>query len=414
MTWVRPVVKALRAQLGHDPEQVRLSVVLSPCVHAGGTEDEIATSFPEVNRVQGPEHFWPFLLWGRTAQNWDWRSNGVVLFLGGDQFFTVVVGKRLGYRRVTYAEWSARWLPWIDSCGLVRETVPVPTQHQHKCRIVGDLIAEAQTSNTDGEQIRHTLGLSPDMHLIGLLPGSKRAKLMLGVPFCLAIAETLQQHLPHTQFVIPVAPTLSVQSLAQYADSEQNPLLKEIEGQTAQLVQPETGLPFFLTAGGTQITLWTVAPAYDLLSLCELCVTTVGANTAELASLAVPMVVLLPTQKLEVMRAWDGLPGLLANLPGIGTAFAKLINGLILKRGIGLRAWPNIWAHREIVPELVGHLRPTLVAEQMADLLQSPTVLAQMRNDLQQIRGQTGAAIKLASLIQDTLCEPSDPLLPEI
>jgi lipid-A-disaccharide synthase len=39
----------------------------------------------------------------------------------------------------------------------------------------------------------------------------------------------------------------------------------------------------------------------------SLCLTTVGANTAELGSLAVPMIVLLPTQQLDAMRAWDGL-----------------------------------------------------------------------------------------------------------
>jgi lipid A disaccharide synthetase len=403
MTWVRPVVKALRAQLGSDLEQVRLSVVLSPCVHASGGEVAIATSFPEVNRIQGPDQFWPFLLWGKTAASWDWRPKGVVLFLGGDQFFSVVVGKRLGYRIVTYAEWSARWLPWIDRCGVVSERVKVPVQHQHKCSVVGDLIAETQSTGIDQGNIHHALGSSPETQLLGLLPGSKPAKLMLGVPFCIAIAEALQQQLPQTQFVIPVAPTLTLQALAQYADPQQNPILTHIEGQSAQLVQPETHLPYLLSPGGTRIQLWTASPAYDLLSLCQLCVTTVGANTAELASLAIPMVVLLPTQKLEVMRAWDGIPGLLANLPGVGTAFAKLINGWILKRGLGLRAWPNIWADREIVPELVGHLHPATVAQQIADLLLSPTALPQIRHDLKQVRGQTGAAAKVATLVQEAL-----------
>lgn len=407
MTWVRPVVKALRTQFGPT---ARLSVVLSPCVHASGGEVAIASTFPEVDRVQGPEHFWSFLLRGKTAESWDWHPKGVVLFLGGDQFFSVVIGKRLGYRIVTYAEWSARWLPWIDRCGVASAQVKIPTQHQHKCRVVGDLIAEAQSVGTDKHKIHHALASSSEHLLIGLLPGSKPAKLMLGVPFCVAIAEALQQILPQTQFVIPVAPTLALSDLAQYANPQQNAVLTDIEGQSAQLIQPETGLPYLLSSGGTRIQLWTASPAYDLLSLCQLCVTTVGANTAELASLAVPMIVLLPTQKLEVMRAWDGVPGLLANLPGVGTAFAKLINGWILKRGLGRRAWPNIWANREIVPELVGHLRPSEVAQQIVDLLRSPTALPQMRHDLQQVRGQTGAAAKMTALVQEALALDSKPI----
>ena len=41
-TWVRPVVKALREKLGHNREQVRISVVLSPCPNASGKEAAIA------------------------------------------------------------------------------------------------------------------------------------------------------------------------------------------------------------------------------------------------------------------------------------------------------------------------------------------------------------------------------------
>ena len=40
-TWVRPVVKALREQLGHDISQVRISVILSPCPHASGKEARV-------------------------------------------------------------------------------------------------------------------------------------------------------------------------------------------------------------------------------------------------------------------------------------------------------------------------------------------------------------------------------------
>ncbi len=79
-TWVRPVVKALRQKLGDDRSVVRISVVLSPCPNATGKEAAIALSYPEVDRVQAAEHFWQFLLRGKTDENWDWRSRGVVVF----------------------------------------------------------------------------------------------------------------------------------------------------------------------------------------------------------------------------------------------------------------------------------------------------------------------------------------------
>jgi len=90
----------------------------------------------------------------------------------------------------------------------------------------------------------------------------------------------------------------------------------------------------------------------------------VGANTAELGALAVPMIVLLPTH-LDAMRAWDGIPGLLANLPVVGTGMANVINWLALRQ-LGLLAWPNIWAQSEVVPELVV-LQPQVVAKLALD-----------------------------------------------
>ena len=143
-------------------------------------------------------------------------------------------------------------------------------------------------------------------------------------------------------------------------------------------------------------------PAYHLLSQCCLCLTTVGANTAELGALAVPMIVLLPLQQLDAMRSWDGLPGILANLPGVGSSFAKLINWWMAKNK-GLFAWPNIWAQEEIVPELVGNLQPEAVGEMVLDLLENPGKLDAMRDKLRSVRGESGAAKKLAILVREEL-----------
>ena len=397
-TWVRPAVQALRQQLGNAGTQARISVVLSPCPHATGKEAQIARSYPEVDRVQASEHFFPFLLWGKTAENWEWYETGVVLFLGGDQFFTVVIGKRLKYRTVIYAEWDARWYRWIDKFAAMKPEVfaKIPEKYAKKFTVVGDLIAEVGK----GKSGRAGTGEPPlrKIELIGLLPGSKAAKLALGVPLCLSIAQSIHRIRPDTRFVIPVAPTIDVQTLARFADPEQNPCLHLFENASAelQLTQP----PFLQTANNLQVELWTQTPAYDLLSECSLCLTTVGANTAELGSLAVPMIVLIPTQQLDAMKAWDGLPGLLANLPLVGSVFATAINWLIWQLGKGkLYAWPNIWAQEEIVPELIGKLEPDAVAQLAIDYLSHPDKLAQMGDRLRAVRGESGAAKKIAELV---------------
>ena len=134
---------------------------------------------------------------------------------------------------------------------------------------------------------------------------------------------------------------------------KKNPMSQYFGGVSASLIDSEK--PYLQTSTGLQVELFLEHPAYDLLSKCSICITTVGANTAELGSFSCTNdCFLLPTQQLDAMRSWDGIPGLLANFTFNGfLVFAKLINWFFLRRK-GLLAWPNIWAQKEIVPELVG------------------------------------------------------------
>ncbi len=410
-TWVRPVVRAIRQCMGDDRQQMRISLVLSPCPNASGREVAIAQTYPEIDRVQGAEHFFSFLLWGKTAEGWDWRDRGVVVFLGGDQLFPVVIGKRLGYSTVVYGEWETRWHAWIDRFGVMKPELidRVAPKYAHKLTVVGDLMAEAAAFQSEQLKISELLQIEEGQDLIGLLVGSKPSKLAQGVPLCLAIAHHLHAICPQTKFVIPVAPALDLLTLAKFADPIQNPIASAFGNPAAELVQTQ-GSAYLKTSEGLQVSLWTESPAYSLLSQCRLCFTTVGANTAELGSLGVPMVVMLPTQQLDAMRAWDGLPGLLANLPGVGTLFAKLINACFLwyLRTHRLLAWPNIWAGEAIVPELWGHLQPQQVAEVGIDWLHHPEKLEQISHKLRQIRGEAGAAQKLAQLVKQAANEQPD------
>jgi len=390
-TWVRPVVRSLR-ELGVP--NMRISVVLSPCPNATGKEAAIVQAYLGVDRVQASAHFWQFLLWGKTVDNWDWSDRGVVLFLGGDQFFTVAIAKRLGYHTVVYAEWAARWHNLVDRFAIMKPEIlnRVSPKYAHKFTVVGDLMAEVQADAGSGEEWSH--------ELIGVLPGSKVAKLAQGVPLTLAIAEHVHAARPETKFVIPVAPTLDLQTLARFADPAQNPVAQHFGFKGAELILSES--PILKTTTGLCVDLWAQAPAYDLLSRCSLCLTTVGANTAELGALSVPMIVLLPTQQLDAMRAWGGIPGILANMPLLGSSMAKAINWIVIQRA-GLLAWPNIWAQEMVVPELVGLLQPSVVAEMVLDFLAHPEKLAAMRTKLRGIRGNPGAAQKIAVIVAEVI-----------
>ena len=399
-TWVRPVVVSLRKLFGNDRSQIRISVMLSPCPHSTGQESIIVENYTEVDRVQSSESFFPFILFGKTSDNWDWRKKGIVLFLGGDQFYTLLVGKRLGYKVVTYVEWEARWYRWLDSFAVMNQSVinKVPQIYQSKFIVVGDLMADFDPTPLD---ILKMVG-SP---IIALLPGSKKGKLTQGVPLCLAIAKYIYQKRPNTHFILPVAPTLNINDLVYYAQSNHNPLIKEMGGVEASLIVRNFNKvkKYFLQINnGLEIELINESPAHAYLRKCCLALTTVGANTAELGALGIPMIVLLPTQKLDAMRTWDGIPGILSSLPFIGSKFAKFINAQVIREG-RLFAWPNIWAKEKIVPELVGELQSDQVAEKVLDFLDNPSKLQQIHSNLLKVRGDSGAAFRIASIIKDQL-----------
>ncbi len=394
-TWVRPVVQELRKTLGNDRQELRISVVLSPCPNGSGEEVNILKSYPEVDRVQSAEDFYPFLLFGKTKDNWTWYPQGIVIFLGGDQFFPIVIGKRLGYKTLIYAEWIARWHSLIDHFAIMNESLMdgVKEKYRSKFTVVGDLMVESQNYLQLDSQ-------KPDQQItIGILPGSKALKLQTGLPFTAKVAELILEEKPHTRFIIPVAPTVTVDKLAKYGDRQVNPLIDLINGTTCELVVGDQ--PKLVTDQGVELELHTQFPAYDILSQCDLCLTTIGANTAELGALGIPMIVLVPVYQLDSISVLDGLPGLLSKLPLVGKIITKTFNTALLKQ-VGDRkfAWPNIWANQYIVPELIGSITPEEVANLALIYLDSPEKLLDMRQKLQKVRGSAGASQKIVEIVR--------------
>jgi hypothetical protein len=394
-TWVRPLAEQLHTLYPlrplHNQGLAGLHLVLVPCPNATGQEHAVARSWGLFERVVPAKRFWRFLL--RPHRHGRWPRHGVVVFLGGDQFWTVLLSARLGYRHLTYAEWVARWPRWNDRVALMGAAAAdrLAPRWRSRARVVGDLMADLP------EAARQSDPLPGGGCWVALLPGSKRAKLQVGVPFLLATADRLATLRPDCHFLLPVAPTTSIQELWAYGTGS-NPLASHYLDGAPRLEQAPEGGPLLRTPRGTLIHLEVRHPAHGPLSQCALALTTVGANTAELGALGVPMIVLVPTQHLHQMQAWDGGLGLLARLPGLRRLLGVALTAWRMRHR-GLLAWPNISAGRLVVPERVGAVTPDQIAREAADWLADAQRLAGMREDLRQLRGAPGAVEAVARMI---------------
>ncbi|MFY8148514.1 MAG: glycosyl transferase [Prochlorococcaceae cyanobacterium] len=394
-TWVRPLARRLHELLPLRPlvpgAPWSLRLVLVPCPNATGREPSVARGWGLFERIWPAHAFWGLLL--RPHRQAAWPRQGVVVFLGGDQFWTVLLSARLGHRHLTYAEWIARWPRWNDRIAAMGPAAAdrlVPRWRQ-RCTVVGDLMADLSAQARAEDPL-------PPGEWVALLPGSKRAKLQVGMPFLLETADRLRALRPSCRFLLPVAPTTSVEELLGHAGPA-NPIQRHYGSGVPLLEASATGAHrSLLTPAGTRIELLESHPVHGALSQCRLALTTVGANTAELGALAVPMLVLVPTQHLQVMQAWDGGLGLLARLPLLRWLLGVALTAWRMRQR-GFLAWPNITAGRAVVPERVGPITPEGIAAEAADWLAHPDRLAGMHDDLRSLRGQPGAVASLAELV---------------
>tara|TARA_Y100001968_G_C19348472_1_gene713354 strand:- start:436 stop:1356 length:921 start_codon:yes stop_codon:yes gene_type:complete len=301
---------------------------------------------------------------------------------------------------MTYAEWIARWPFWNNKIVVMSDRVveKLPKRIQPRCSVIGDLTADlTETSKIDDPL--------PSGKWIALLPGSKSAKLKIGIPFFLDVADKISISMPNCKFLIPLAPTTNINEL-KYFGSSKNPISKQYNSGIKSITQAnnkqERGI--LITKNSTVILIQEKHPAYSDLIQCDIALTTVGANTSELGSLNIPMIVVVPTQHILAMEAWDGLLGLIARLPILKWCLGLFISFIKLKKR-GYMAWPNISAKKMIVPERVGHITTSQIAEETIDWLNSPTRLSGQKEDLQTLRGSKGAAKKFCQQIINLLVE---------
>ena len=117
-----------------------------------------------------------------------------------------------------------------------------------------------RTKYQHGEALQR-LGLRKNMTTVALLPGSRRAEVNRLLPEMLKAAVLIKDERPETQFVLPLADSISPESIASMMDAKQV---------TVHIVQNDT---------------------YDALAVSDIAIVASGTATLETALLDVPMVI---------------------------------------------------------------------------------------------------------------------------
>jgi lipid-A-disaccharide synthase len=219
-------------------------------------------------------------------------------------------------------------------------------------RFVGHPLADVVRSGISPQEARARFCLREEGRVIALLPGSRKKELYHLLPDMLRAAALLKERYPDLQFVLPVAPTLPPELVADFV-RDSGVEVRVVDGQV-----------------------------YDVLRSSHAAIVASGTATLETGLMSVPMVIVYRVSRLSYI---------------IGRMIVRV-------RNIGL---VNIVAGRTVVPELVqDDVTPENIVREMAKVLDDPARYAAVRADLLGVRaslGDGGASERAASVVLEAL-----------
>lgn len=198
----------------------------------------------------------------------------------------------------------------------------------------------------DKKTTQNTFGIDPQKITIGLFPGSRKNEIKYLLPVMLHAAVLLKNKYPHSQFVLPLASSLS--------ESDVKPYLEQVS---------------------TNVSIIKNQP-YNLANICDAIIATSGTVTLEIALLSIPMVIVY---KLTNLTYW-------------------IVKQIIKIPYIGLC---NIVAEKKIVPELIQHEATaqniaTTIEKILDDAEYRKTMIAELQRVRQKLEGNNSDTAQYA------------------
>jgi lipid-A-disaccharide synthase len=180
--------------------------------------------------------------------------------------------------------------------------------------------------------------LRKDKAIIGLLPGSRGEEIRRLLPIMISAAEQIKKKRPATQFILPLAPTLS-RAEVDKALKKTNLAIKVVED-----------------------------PTFDARNIMNFALVASGSATLENACLGLPMVIIYKVHFITGV-----LLKILLKIPYIGLV--------------------NVVAGKKIVPEFLQYrARPKTIAQSVLEFLANPPELNRMKEELKGVKEKLGDA----------------------
>ncbi|MBU0580798.1 MAG: hypothetical protein KKA19_06445 [Candidatus Margulisbacteria bacterium] len=337
---VKPIADEIRRQ---NPE-ARITLIILPCQFASGHERAMSENISSLDKILMPNEYRELIFKKKKYEEFQKLKKGVILYLGGDPFHALLLKNRFKYPAFAYAEKEIRW---------ANKFIEVFTPHN-----TGNLMVDA----ADDDIFYAGHALHDKKLTVALFPGSRPGYVEYMIPFLIKVTEKLKKQIPKIKFCWGVPVHLKKFVLEKFPDQiSKYPDIKECKG-------------------------------------IDLMLTLLGTNTALYAVKGIPMLVLFPFQRPDLVPLM-GLLGIIAKIPFLGW-FIKWLALKIAAFRLGYVAIPNIASKAEITPELKGNFLPEDVANKAHELLKDLGWRNRISGQLRFSIGKAGAAKKIVERIK--------------
>jgi hypothetical protein len=381
-SWLTP----LATEIKRARPDIRICAAVVPCVFSSGSEQTVIKSLPFIDAACSIEDTMGFIFRNRRPEGFSRGGEGMIMHLGGDSIFTVLLSKRLGVPCLAYVERPIAFQGFYDR-------VYYSGFERAKGEVVGEMIVDAAHARTPERRPR-----ANGRTTVGLFPGSREFMVKYMLPFYGKVAEDMAAGRPDLDFVVARSDFMPLDYFARIPSVDDG---RGIEGVDVRM-ERDGDAAFMVTPAGVRMRL---ASSGEVAALSSVVVTLPGTNTAELGALGVPMVMLLPTWSAE-LSPLPGLAGHLGRLPVVGKRIKRLA-GEATVRSMKYFSHPNRRAGRAVIPELVGQIDARQVADAALGVLATDT--APLEKELRSIMGAPGAARRLAGELVDYI-ERTEPV----